>query len=114
MTVQPSTIPDGLRVELSRCKVLPGQSEGADRWMKMLDERSDECIATLDGERMAIEIIFRLKEDGEDYLFWVSVFGADNGGLDYVGADQSRPRHDRQDGKTTGLGRGRTSGLAVA
>ena len=82
MTVQPSTIPDGLRVELSRCKVLPGQSEGADRWMKMLDERSDECIATLDGERMAIEIIFRLKEDGEDYLFWVSVFGADNGGLD--------------------------------
>ena len=82
MSERPSTIPEGLHVELSRCKVLPGQSAEADRWMRMLDERSDECVATLDKERMAIEIIFRLKEDGEDYLFWMSVFGAGGAGLD--------------------------------
>lgn len=32
--------------------------------MAMLNERHDECVATLDRERMAIEIIFRLKENG--------------------------------------------------
>jgi len=50
--------------------------------MAMLNDRLDECVATLDRERMAIEIIFRLKENGEDYLFWVSVRGADGLGLD--------------------------------
>ena len=48
----------------------------------MLNERVDECVATLDRERMAIEIIFRLKENGEDYLFWIEVLGADGAGLD--------------------------------
>ena len=53
------SIPPGLVVELSRCKVLPGASAEADRWMAMLNDRLDECVATLDRERMAIEIIFR-------------------------------------------------------
>lgn len=73
--MSPSSIPDGLVVELSRGRVLPGASAEADRWMTMLDERVDECIATLDRERMAIEIVFRFTEDGEDYLYWVSVHG---------------------------------------
>jgi hypothetical protein len=77
-----SSTPDGLVVKLSRAKVLPGASAEADRWMAMLNDRADECIATLDRERMAIEIIFRLKENGEDYLFWVEVHGADGAGLD--------------------------------
>ncbi len=76
----PRSIPDGLIVELSRAKVLPGASEEADRWMQMLDDRVEECVATLDRERMAIEIVFRLKEGGEDYLFWVAVRG--EGGSD--------------------------------
>jgi hypothetical protein len=79
---RPASIPEGLVVELSRGKVLPGASAEADRWMQMLDDRVDECVATLDRERMAIEIIFRLREGDEDYLYWVSVHGADGGGLD--------------------------------
>jgi hypothetical protein len=35
---------------------------------------------------MAIEIVFRLKEDGEDYLYWVSVHGPNNGELDLTQA----------------------------
>ncbi|MGH3418930.1 MAG: DUF6176 family protein [Streptosporangiaceae bacterium] len=76
------SIPDGLIVELSRTKVLPGASAEADRWMAMLNDRLDECVATLDRERMAIEIVFRLKENGEDYLFWVSVYGPGGEDLD--------------------------------
>jgi Family of unknown function (DUF6176) len=79
VTTTPASIPDGLVVELSRARVLPGASAEADRWMAMLNERLDECVATLDRERMAIEIVFRLKENDEDYLFWVSVHGPDGG-----------------------------------
>ena len=76
------TIPAGLRVELSRAKVKPGMSEEADRWMRMLNDRAEECVATLDRERVAIEIIFRLHEDGADYLYWLTVAGRDGEGLD--------------------------------
>lgn len=72
---RPRSIPEGLVVELSRAKVLPGASAEADRWMTMLDDRVDECVATLDRERMAVEIVFRLEEAGEDYLFWVTIRG---------------------------------------
>ena len=68
-------------VELSRAKVLTGASGEADRWMKMLDDRVDECVATLDRERMAVEIVFRLKENGEDYLFWVAIRGQEGADL---------------------------------
>ena len=76
----PSSIPDGLVVELSSAKVLPGKDDEADRWMQMLDDRVDECVATLDRERMAVEVVFRLKENGEDYLYWMAIRG--EGGAD--------------------------------
>lgn len=57
-----SSLPEGLVIELSRTRVKPGQSEEADRWMAMLNERLDECVESLDRERMAVEIVFRLKE----------------------------------------------------
>lgn len=79
---RPSSIPEGLVVELSRGKVLSGRSAEADHWMQMLDERVDECVATLDRERMAVEIVFRLKEDGEDYLYWVAIRGESGADLE--------------------------------
>ncbi|HZP53821.1 DUF6176 family protein [Actinocrinis sp.] len=81
-TERPASIPPGLIVELSRAKVKPGAQAEADRWMRMLNDRIDECVATLDRERMAIEIVFRLQEDGADYLYWVCVKGEGGAGLD--------------------------------
>lgn len=52
MNEGPASIPEGLVVSLSRGKVLPGASAEADRWMTMLDDRAD-------------------------YLYWVSVHGAE-------------------------------------
>ena len=37
---RPRSIPEGLVVELSRAKVLPGAGAEADRWMRMLAEES--------------------------------------------------------------------------
>ncbi|WP_339134811.1 DUF6176 family protein [Streptomyces sp. f51] len=79
---RPAGIPSGLVVELSRAKVKPGAEAEADKWMRMLNDRLDECVATLDRERMAIEIVFRLREGGEDHLFWVTVRGEDGAGPD--------------------------------
>jgi hypothetical protein len=79
---RPRSIPEGLVVELSRAKVLPGAGEEADRWMAMLDDRVEECVATLDRERMAVEIVFRLQEDGQDFLYWVTIRGEGGASLE--------------------------------
>lgn len=79
---RPGSIPDGLVLELSRGRVLPGASAEADRWMAMLNDRVDECVASLDRERMAVEIVFRLRENGEDFLYWVAIKGVGGGELD--------------------------------
>lgn len=71
-------LPAGMTVELSRATVLSGRSDEADRWMEMLRERHDECVATLDRERMAVEVIFRSRDDdGTDYLWWFTLRGSD-------------------------------------
>ncbi|MFL6239753.1 MAG: DUF6176 family protein [Actinomycetes bacterium] len=82
----PSSVPAGLYVELSRHRIKPGMSEEADRWMQMLNDRVDECIATLDAERMAVEAIFRIRDDDGDWLYWLEISGFEGTGL-----DESRP-----------------------
>jgi hypothetical protein len=56
-------LPVGMTVELSRATVLPGKSDETNRWMAMLRERHAECVATLDRERMAVEVVFRSRDD---------------------------------------------------
>jgi hypothetical protein len=70
------TIPAGLVLELSRAKVLPGATAEVDRWMAMLAGRDDGWVASLHRERMALEIVFRLTEGEDEYLFWLRVRGA--------------------------------------
>lgn len=47
MLDSPISIPAGLRVELSGAKLSPGASQTTDVWMAMLNDRIDECPATL-------------------------------------------------------------------
>jgi hypothetical protein len=75
MTDRPSTIPPGLRVELTRHRVIPGQSIKVDEWMQMLNDRADECRVTLDPERMAVEAIFRLHDEHGEWLYWFELAG---------------------------------------
>lgn len=64
-----------MKVELERYRVLPGKSERVDEWMRMLNRRLDECLATFDRERMYIEAIFRERVGDDDYLYWFSMRG---------------------------------------
>ena len=62
--------PAGLEVALTRHRIRDGQSAEADRWMRMLNDRREECIATLARDGMAIEVVFRTREGGDDVLYW--------------------------------------------
>lgn len=75
MTLAARGIPDGLTVSLHRARIRPGMEDEATRWMQMLNDRHDEAVATLDRERMAIEIVFRSSEPTGDHLTWVTVRG---------------------------------------
>ena len=62
-----------MRVELTKYRVEPGKSERVDEWMRMLNDRIDECLATLPREKMYVETIFREKVGDEEFLYWFSV-----------------------------------------
>lgn len=78
----PASIPAGLHIELTKHKVIPGQSDEVDRWMAMLNARHDECIETLEPERMAVEAIFRLHDEQGEWLYWLEIRGSEGAGLD--------------------------------
>lgn len=92
-----STIPPGLRVELSRHRVILGQSEKVDEWMKILNDRADECRATLDPERVAVEAIFRLRDEHGEWLYWFELADDEGTGLTEERAiDRDHIVHARQ------------------
>ena len=64
-----------MKIELERFRIKPGMSQRADEWMKMLNNRLPECLATFPREKMALELIFRDTIDGSDYLYWFSIQG---------------------------------------
>ena len=55
MLEMPASVPPGMRLELSRGRLLPGAQDETDRWMQMLHDRYEECLDTLSAERMAFE-----------------------------------------------------------
>jgi len=75
------TIPKGLTLSLTRHQVVEGQEGEVDAWMAMLNRRAEECVATLDGEQMAIEAIFRLRDDAGDWLYWFELHGEGGGAI---------------------------------
>lgn len=79
----PPSVPSGMRLELSRGRLLPGAQEETERWMQMLHDRYEECVATLDAERMAFEATFRHTDaDGTEWIYHLSLYGEDGSGLD--------------------------------
>lgn len=79
----PLSVPSGLRLELSRARLLPGREQVADEWMEMLHRHHGEIVTNLDGERMAIEATFRHSDsDGTQWIYHFSLFGETGSGLD--------------------------------
>lgn len=91
---QPASVPKGMRLELSRARVLPGAEGLAREWMDMLNRRQDECVATLAVERSAFEAWFLHTEaDGVTWVYWVGLVGEGGEPMD-VGSELDRDHRD--------------------
>ena len=78
----PASVPSGMRMELSRARLLDGAEAFFDDWMEMLHDRYDECLATLGREQMAVEATFLNQEaDGSWWMYHFQLMGADSPGL---------------------------------
>jgi hypothetical protein len=62
-----------MKVELSRFRIKPDKIGRTDEWLKVLNSRIDECVATLEREKMQFEVIFRGRHNGEDFLYWLTI-----------------------------------------
>ena len=62
-----------MKVELTRFRIKPDKVERADEWMRVMNARVDECVATLEREKMYVEVVFRERCKGEDFLYWFSI-----------------------------------------
>ena len=79
----PASVPDGLRLELSRARVLPGKGAELGEWMQMLHDRYAECQQALPAERAAFEATFsHTEEDGTIWMYHLSLVGEGSSGLD--------------------------------
>jgi hypothetical protein len=79
----PPTVPAGLRLELSRSRIVDGHEAEFDEWMKMLNDRYDESLAAIPAERAVFEATFRHTEgDGTTWIYHLSLVGENGGGLD--------------------------------
>ena len=81
--VMPATVPEGLRLELSRARVVDGMEGELGEWMSMLTDRYDEVLETLPAERAVFEATFKHREaDGSLWVYHLTLMGATGGGLD--------------------------------
>ena len=78
--MMPPSVPDGLRLELSRSRIREGQEEGFDTWMDTLNERYDECVDSIPAERAVFEATFKhVEADGSTWIYHLSLMGQGDG-----------------------------------
>jgi len=62
-----------MKVELTRFRIKPDKIGRVDEWLRMLNARIDECVATLEREKMFVEVVFRERYKNEDFLYWFTI-----------------------------------------
>lgn len=79
----PPSVPQGMRLELSRARLVAGREQEFERWMNMLNSRPDELQEGLPAERAVFEATFRsIEADGSTWIYHVALMGEESGGLD--------------------------------
>lgn len=78
----PPTVPAGLRLELSRSRIIDGYEAEFGEWMQKLNDRYDDSLAAISAERAVFEAIFRHTEgDGSTWIYHLSLVGEDGAAL---------------------------------
>ncbi|KJY55035.1 uncharacterized protein JF76_14080 [Lactobacillus kullabergensis] len=64
------------KIELTRFRIKKGKELRAQEWMDFLNKHHQDTVATMAGERMYIETVFKEKSsDGYTYFYWYSMQG---------------------------------------
>lgn len=79
----PSSVPQGMRLELSRAKLVSGKEAEFEQWMNMLNSRPAELQVGLPAERVVFEATFRnVESDGSTWIYHLTLRGEESAGLD--------------------------------
>ena len=64
------------KIELTRFRIKKGKELRAQEWMDFLNKLHQDTVATMAGERMYIETVFKEESsDGYTYFYWYSIQG---------------------------------------
>lgn len=78
----PRSLPGGMKLELSRAKLLPNTEEKFSEWMNFLHENYSEIQEGLGAEHAIFESTFvRNDEDGTRWIYHLSLMGETSKGL---------------------------------
>ena len=78
----PRSLPSGMRLELSRARLLPNSEKKFSEWMVFLHENYSEIQAGLGVEQAIFESTFaRIDEDGTRWIYHLSLIGEASMGL---------------------------------
>lgn len=78
----PRSLPSGMRLELSRARLLPNTEDKFSEWMEFLHENYSEIQAELGAEQAIFESTFvRSDEDGTRWIYHLSLMGETSKGL---------------------------------
>lgn len=65
-----------VQIELTRFRIKKGKEKKAQEWMDFLNQHHKDTVATMAGEKMYIETVFKEdNQDGYTYLYWYSIQG---------------------------------------
>ena len=65
-----------IKIELTRFRIKQGREQAAQEWMDFLDQHHQDTVATMAGEKMFVETVFKEKNpDGYTYFYWYSIQG---------------------------------------
>jgi hypothetical protein len=79
----PQSVPAGMRLELSRAKLLPNSERIFSDWMGWLHQEYEQLQQGLGVERAVFESTFLHKdEDGTSWIYHLGLIGDDSHGLD--------------------------------
>lgn len=79
----PSSVPSGMRLELSSSRVVSGREGEFEEWMDTLNNSYQECEQSLARQRAAFEATFKhVDEAGTSWIYHLSLVGEDGTGND--------------------------------
>ncbi|WP_278952896.1 DUF6176 family protein [Lactobacillus apis] len=70
-----------VQIELTRFRIKKSKEQRAEEWMKFLNDHHADTVATMAGEKMYVETVFKEENsDGHMYFYWYSIQG-ENGNV---------------------------------